>query len=71
MSIASQANDGVSLETAIIFTRNMELLARFYRDGLALGEMHRSPGHIGFQIGPVYLGFDQVDEVSGTGAVTL
>lgn len=49
----------------------MESLARFYQDGLALGEMQRSPEHIGFQVGPIYLGFDQVDEVSGTGAVTL
>ena len=71
MKAAQQADEGVALETAIIFTKQMESLARFYQDGLALGEMQFSPGHIGFQVGPVYLGFDQVDEVPGTGAVTL
>lgn len=61
-----------AIDTAIIFTTRMEALAAFYREGLQFGEPDRSPGHIGFQVGPVYLGFDQVDEAwASPGAVTL
>jgi predicted enzyme related to lactoylglutathione lyase len=62
---------GTALETAIIFTGRMEELARFYQEGLELGEFERSARHIGMQAGPVYLGFDQVEEVRAGGGVTL
>ena len=62
---------GAALDTAIIFTTDMESLAAFYQNGLELGEFERSPGHIGMRVGPVYLGFDQVDEVPSGGPVTL
>ena len=38
---------GTTLETAIIFTTDMEALATFYQEGLDLGVFERSPGHIG------------------------
>lgn len=61
-----------ALDTAIIFTTRMDALAAFYRMGLELGDPNLSPGHMGFQIGELYLGFDQVDEAwSSPGAVTL
>jgi len=62
---------GTTLETAIIFTTDMEALAIFYQEGLDLGVFERSPGHIGMKLGPVYLGFDQVEEVPSGGPVTL
>jgi predicted enzyme related to lactoylglutathione lyase len=65
---------GTALETAIVFTQQMEQLARFYAEALGIGPFEASPGHIGCRVGPVYLGFDQVDEAhrpeSGSG-VTL
>lgn len=63
--------DGVSMETAIIFTKHMEALAQFYQLGLNLGDSQHAPGHIGFQVRPVYPGFDQVDVPLGRRAVTL
>lgn len=63
----------VRLETVIIFTPRMEALATFYQEGLDLGPYERSPGHMGQRVGPVYLGFDQVEgepAYSGS-AVTL
>lgn len=61
-----------ALDTAIIFTTRMDVLANFYSVGLELGEPNLSPGHIGFQVGQLYLGFDQVDEAwASPGAVTL
>jgi len=56
---------GTVLETVIIFTRRMEELAAFYQETLDLAEFERSPDHMGIQIGPVYLGFDQVDQGEG------
>ena len=61
-----------AIDTAIIFTRNMEALAAFYREGFDLGTPNASPGHIGFGVGQVYLGFDQVDGgFEAPGPVTL
>jgi predicted enzyme related to lactoylglutathione lyase len=57
--------DNTGLETVIIFTERMEALAEFYRQALHLGEWERSPGHLGQRVGPVYLGFDQVDKADG------
>ena len=64
-------DQGTTLETVIIFTTNMETLAQFYQAAFDLGEYNLSPGHIGMQVGPVYLGFDQVDGEMGEGGVTL
>jgi len=64
-------NSNASLETVIISTQNMEKLAAFYQQALELGEFNRSPAHIGVQVGPVYLGFDQVDDNFGRGDVSL
>jgi uncharacterized glyoxalase superfamily protein PhnB len=50
-----------AIDTAIVFTTRMQELADFYRKGLELSEPNHSPGHLGFQVGAVYLGFDQVD----------
>jgi catechol 2,3-dioxygenase-like lactoylglutathione lyase family enzyme len=44
----------------------MQELADFYRKGLDLGEYQSSPDHLGQMVGPVYLGFDQV-EVGASG----
>jgi predicted enzyme related to lactoylglutathione lyase len=72
MNNQSQAGGpGTTLETAIIFTTDMETLANFYKEGLDLGDFERSPGHIGMKLGSVYLGFDQVEEVPSGGPVTL
>jgi predicted enzyme related to lactoylglutathione lyase len=62
---------GTALETVIIFTSRMEELARFYQQALELGEFNLSPGHIGVQVGPTYLGFDQVDEATSGAGVTV
>lgn len=59
------------METVIIFTTRMEELASFYQQALDLGEFNLSPGHMGLQAGPVYLGFDQVEEQKSGGGTTL
>ena len=71
MSEHQTKDQGTALETVIIFTTNMENLAQFYQAAFDLGEYNLSPGHIGMQVGPVYLGFDQVDEKMGGGGITL
>ncbi len=64
---------GTALETVIIFTERMEELASFYQEALELGPFERSPNHVGCRVGPVYLGFDQVENAPSTGGsgVTL
>jgi predicted enzyme related to lactoylglutathione lyase len=62
---------GAALETVIIFTTRMEKLARFYQEAFELGEFNLSPRHMGLQIGPVYLGFDQVEQRESGGGTTL
>ncbi len=59
------------LETVIIFTECMEALAAFYRDALQLDAYQRSPQHMGQQVGPVYLGFDQVDSAEGSSRASV
>lgn len=54
---------GTRLETVILFTEHLEKLASFYREALDLGPFEASPRHLGQQVGPVYLGFDQVEGV--------
>lgn len=55
-------NDGPQLETVIVFTRQMAQLASWYKQALGLAPFEASPGHLGQQVGSIYLGFDQVDE---------
>jgi predicted enzyme related to lactoylglutathione lyase len=59
------AGAGTTLDTVIIFTERMEELAVFYQEALQLGPFERSPQHMGQRVGPVYLGFDQVDQALG------
>jgi predicted enzyme related to lactoylglutathione lyase len=51
------------LDTVIIFTEHMQLLADFYQEALQLPPFEEAPGHMGRQLGPTYFGFDQVNEV--------
>lgn len=63
---------GTQLETVIIFTSQMEELAQFYKKAFDLDEYNPSPGHLGQQVGPVYFGFDQVEEMTAASpSVTL
>ena len=64
---------GTVLGTIIIFTERMEELADFYQKALDIGPFERSPNHMGCRVGPVYLGFDQVEETEheSGGGVTL
>lgn len=71
MKEKEEKNLGAALENVIIFTTQMEELAHFYQEALDLGEFNLSPGHMGLQAGPVYLGFDQVEEQEGGGGVTI
>lgn len=60
------------VDTAIVFAADMERLAAWYRDAFDLGEEQRSPGHIGFRLPGLYLGFDQAaGEFGRPSAVTL
>jgi predicted enzyme related to lactoylglutathione lyase len=43
----------------------MEALAAFYQEALQLGPFEHSPQHMGQQVGPAYLGFDQVERLEG------
>ena len=65
MPESPDATGGTMLETVIIFTEHMEALAAFYQEALVLDSYERSPKHMGQRVGPVYLGFDQVDLVEG------
>jgi predicted enzyme related to lactoylglutathione lyase len=63
----------VQIDTTIIFTTQMKELAQFYQAGLDLQvPIPTSEDHLGFPLGAVYLGFDQVAEAwQSPGAVTL
>jgi predicted enzyme related to lactoylglutathione lyase len=63
----SSTGQGTLLETIIIFTQRMEELAGFYSQALEIGPFDPMPGHLGCQLGPVYFGFDQVEEREGEG----
>lgn len=59
------AHADVDIDTAIIFTANMEKLAEFYREGFHLPKPQaHGEAHLGFQVGRLYLGFDQYDEAT-------
>ncbi len=61
-----------AIDTAIVFTDRMRELADFYASALELTAPSELPGHIGYQVGQVYLGFDQVDQSNrDESAVTL
>ena len=63
---------GAQLETVIIITPYMEELARFYQQAFDLDEYNASPRHLGQQVGPVYLGFDEDAEMkTSSTSVTL
>lgn len=64
MSHHEKLAPSAQLETVIIFTSRMEQLAKFYKEAFDLGEYSPSPGHLGQQVGPVYFGFDQVEEMT-------
>lgn len=63
----------VSLHTAIVRTPNLEALARFYGQGLGLGEPEaEGEDHLGYPLANAYLGFDLVpSEVEPGEAVSL
>ena len=51
-----------TLKTVIIFTNQMNELAKFYQSGLSLAMPETSfDDHLGFKIGDMYIGFDQID----------
>jgi catechol 2,3-dioxygenase-like lactoylglutathione lyase family enzyme len=55
---------GARIETVIVFTQRLEDAVAFYRAGLGLREPDcAQPDHVGFQLGPVYFGFDRIAEV--------
>lgn len=60
-----------ALETIIIFSPNHSQLADFYQRGFILGEANHSPRHIGFQVGPIYLGFDESEAMPEGNRVSL
>jgi predicted enzyme related to lactoylglutathione lyase len=63
----------VMVDTVMIFSTQMRQLAEFYQLGFDLQPPQaHSDNHLGFQIGDLYLGIDQVDEKWQTpGAVSL
>jgi hypothetical protein len=59
-----------ALETVIIFTPNMEKLAAFYGEGLGIGPYQESPGHLGCNVGPIYLASTKWTPLSQTAAAS-
>lgn len=66
MDNPTQEQQGTSLDTVIVCTDRMEEMASFYQKALDLGPYQPSPQHLGQSIGPVYFGFDQVEQCAGT-----
>jgi predicted enzyme related to lactoylglutathione lyase len=66
MEKEQEAVPGAALETVIIYTERMEELAGFYQEAFQLGTYEDSPRHMGQQVGPVYLGLDQIEEATGS-----
>lgn len=70
--IATAAEDAAPattrLSSVIVYSAKFERLADFYRAGLQLGEpatvLHN---HVGFWLGPNYLGFEPLEEGGGPG----
>ena len=60
-------NQRQRVDTAFIFAHDPELLADFYRRGLALAAPDvQQPDHIGWQLDGLYLGFDQAASSHGS-----
>lgn len=51
-----------SIDTIIIFTENLEALAKFYQEGFGLGPYEEAPGHMGLRLGSIYFGLDHVQK---------
>lgn len=63
----SENQTNAIVDTVMIFSNNMRELAQFYQRGFELDPPQaHSDDHLGFQIGPLYLGIDQVDEAWAT-----
>jgi predicted enzyme related to lactoylglutathione lyase len=60
-----------ALTTIIFFTGDMARLADFYAGTLDLGEPNLSPGHMGYDLGNIYLGFDQVADPQKGGSMSV
>jgi predicted enzyme related to lactoylglutathione lyase len=69
--MASTSITGIALDQVTIATARVEALANFYRDAFELGEFDAETGHKGVQIGPLYLGFNQVYTPDTGSRVTL
>lgn len=69
---ASMSEPTTTLETVIIYSTDIESLARFYTDGLGLGPFVAAPKHLGCRVGATYFGLDQVEAPPGSypGAVS-
>ena len=60
-----ESKPAVILSTVIIYSPDIERLARFYQEGLALGPPTASgTDHWGYQLPNLYLGFDVADEMT-------
>lgn len=58
-------SSGTYLSTVIIYTPDMQGLARFYEETLEIGApVNTLPNHIGYWLGSNYLGFEPVDRVT-------
>lgn len=50
-----------TLDTVMLITPDAETLSAFYVAALGIdSEPKRVEGHVGYQLGPIYLGFDEV-----------
>jgi lactoylglutathione lyase len=59
-------------DTAIVFSPAYEALAAWYRAVLDLPEPTRLPGHVGYDLPSLYLGFDEgTGDVPPSSTVTL
>ena len=52
-----------AIDTVILFATDLEGLSRFYVEALRVDEdeVVEEDGHVGFELGEIYLGFDQSD----------
>ncbi len=52
-----------AIDTVIVFAHDLESLASFYARVLRIDddEVVEEEGHVGFELGEIYLGFDQSD----------
>lgn len=58
-----QNSTNAIIDTVMIFSTRMKELAEFYQQGFELDPpVPHSDNHLGFQIGSIYLGIDQVED---------